>query len=86
MGHIESISCSPCTSNMHQFNDIGGGCFHANSKVKMFDGSFKLAKNIKPGDYIYGLNINGENKASKVNVFFKLSQNLSLLKCANWVS
>ena len=80
-GTYRGVSAAPpAPVNMHQFNDVGGGCFDANSKVKMYDGSFKLAKNINPGDYIYGLNINGENKPSQVKCILQTKPKFGLIE------
>ena len=80
-GTYRGISAAPSAPvNMHQFNDAGGGCFHGNSKVKMFDGSFKLAKNIEPGDYIYGLDIHGENKPSQVKCILQTKPRNELIE------
>lgn len=70
--------------NMHQFNNMQGGCFHGNSKVKMYDGSYKLAKNIQAGDYIYGLNIKGENKASLVKCILETKPKFQLIEMCHF--
>ena len=43
---------------MNNFDDVddggyyGGGCFHGNCLIQMFDGSSKLVKHLKMGDSI----------------------------------
>lgn len=52
--------------NMAAFNNAGGGCFDANSKISMADGSKKLAKDLKKNDLILTLNKDGDYSLTDV--------------------
>lgn len=44
--------------NMSVYNDPHGGCFDSNSRIRMADGSSKLAKDIKKNDIVMTLSYN----------------------------
>ena len=68
-GSYRSLSAGPSQRSpvdMSRFNDIGGGCFHINSRINMADGSTKQIKDIKKNDLIMTLTYDGEYSMSKV--------------------